>query len=208
MNRRTLLQWVATVATTWRFPWPGPPAGTPALRWKRVGAQPPALSEANVSTLHAIAEIVLPTALGADGRDAVVRKFVAWHLNYREGAEAGHGYGTTRLRTTGPPPASRYPDQFAALDVAARARGFASLSALAPADRRAVIETALETPQRVTQLPAQPTGANVVADLMGFFFSSADGYDLGYQAAIGRDQCRSLAGSEHAPAVLASRGGR
>lgn len=208
MNRRTLLQWVATVATTWPFRWLGGPAGTPAPLWKRVSVQPAALSDANVSTLHAVAEVVLPTTLGADGRDAVVRKFVAWHVNYREGAEAGHGYGTTRLRTTGPPPASRYPAQFAALDLAAQARGSKNLAALAPADRRAVIESALDTPQRVTQLPGQPTGANLVADLMGFFFNSADGFDLGYRAAIGRDQCRSLAGSEHPPAALAGRGDR
>jgi hypothetical protein len=62
-----------------------------------------------------------------------------------------------------------------------------------------VIEAALSTPQPVANLPARPTGANLVADFMGFYFNSPDATDLAYQRAIMRDTCRGLPGSEKEP---------
>jgi hypothetical protein len=96
----------------------------------------------------------------------------------------------------------------AALDRAAGEQSIATFSAMSVDQRRAVIEAALDAPPRVTQLPGQPTGANLVADLMGFYFNSPEAFDLGYQAAIGRDACRALAGSEQPPAPLVGSGQR
>jgi hypothetical protein len=103
---------------------------------------------------------------------------------------------------TGPSPAGRYPAQFAALDQAAQAQGGNTFAALAVEKRRAVVEAALNGPPPITRMPARPTGANLVADFMGYFFNSADAYDLCYEAAIGRDTCRGLDGSERAPGPL------
>src|SRR6266566_1272949 len=69
--------------------------------------------------LAAIAEVVLPSE--AD-RKAAVAAFTAWIANYKEGADTDHGYGNTRVRSTGPSPARNYAAQIAALDAAAKAK--------------------------------------------------------------------------------------
>jgi len=189
MLRRTLLRSFATGVLAAPF------------RRLRLFAQAPPLASADIAMLDAIAEVVLPGEIGADGRKRAVAAFVAWVRNYREGADMGHGYGSSTLRVrSGPSPAARYPAQFAALDEAARARGGRSLATLAIDERRAVIEAALNGPQPVTRLPTSPTGANVIADLMGSYFTGADAWDLCYRADIGRDRCRALEGSDRPPA--------
>ena len=173
-----------------------------ARPWARVRAfaQASILTDRDVATLHAVAEVVLPGAIGADGRKAAVDRFVRWVRNYREGADRGHGYGASTLSApTGASPAARYPAQFAALAQAATSRGAESFAALPLDARRALVEDALNLPQAVPRLPARPTGANLVADFMGFYFNSPEAYDVAYQRDIGKDACRSLAGSENLP---------
>jgi hypothetical protein len=170
--------------------------------WARVRAlvQASILTERDIATLQAIGEVVLPAAIGAGGRKAAVDKFVRWVRNYREGADRGHGYGASTLSTpSGPSPAARYPAQFAALAQAAATRGAASFAALPLNARRAVVEDALNLPSPVARFPARPTGLNLVADFMGFYFNSPEAYDHCYQRDIGKDACRSLAGSENLP---------
>jgi hypothetical protein len=168
-------------------------------------AQTPA-ALARDATLNAIADIVLPSELGAAGRQKVVAAFVEWIAGYKEGADRGYGYGASTIAApTGPSPAQRYPEQFAALDAAAREKGAASFPALAAEARRSVIEAALNAGPGVMRLPARPTGANVIADLMGFYFNSADAWNLAYGARIDRDTCRGLAGSERPPAPIGGR---
>jgi hypothetical protein len=170
-------------------------------------APAPVFTPDQINTLGAIAEVTLPSALDADGRDNAVRKFVSWHVNYREGADMGHGYGNSTLRQkSGPPVSPRYPAQFAALDQSARAQGAASFAAASAAIRRAIVEAALNTPQPVNRLPARPSGANLVADFLGMYFNSAGAFDLAYEAAIGRDDCRGLEDSDKAPAPLKTGG--
>ena len=197
MKRRTLLQSVAGAFVA--RPLVGLRAQSPAATAD--------LSAANIAALHAIGEVVLPASIGEPARRAAVEKFVAWVRNYKAGADRGHGYGASTLSApTGPSPALQYPAQFAALDAQASAQGAASLAALALDKRRVVIESMLNTPQPVNRLPARPTGANLIADVMGFYFTGADGYNLAYNAEINRDSCRSLDGSDRAPAPLG--GGR
>ncbi len=197
MTRRLWLRLVGAVAAAL------PLSSLRAFAWTQ--AQPsPTL---NTATLGAIAEVVLPSVLTVEERADAVTAFVEWVAEYRSGADAGHGYGNTRLRRTGPSPASRYPDQLAALEAEAVAEGATSLSALALNTRRRVIEAALTTPTRITQLPSQPNGAHVVADFMGQFFHGQHGYNLAYRAAINREDCRGLDGSDAPPAPLPARGG-
>ena len=190
MKRRALLQSLAAVVTA------RPLAGLRAL------AQAP-ITDAETATLRAIAEVVLPSALDRTARDRVVTAFVAWVRGYREGADRGHGYGSSALsQPTGPSPAKSYPGQLAALDGAAKVSGAASFAALPPNDRRVIIEAALNAQPVVQRLPARPAGVNVIADFMGFYFTSGDAWDLAYRASIGRDRCRSLDGSDRAPSPL------
>ncbi len=195
MTRRLWLRLVGAVAAAL------PLSSLRAFAWAQAA---PTL---NTATLGAIAEVVLPSTLTVEERADAVTAFVDWVAGYRAGADAGHGYGNTRPRTTGPSPASAYPEQLAALEAAAKAEGAASLSALTIDARRRVIEAALTTPTRVTQLPSRPNGAHVVADFMGQFFHGQAGYNLAYQAAINREDCRGLDGSDAPPPPLPPRGG-
>jgi len=156
------------------------------------------------AVLDALAEVVLPAE--AD-RKAAVSAFTAWIANYKEGADTDHGYGNTRVRPTGPSPAANYPAQLAALEAAAKAAGASGFAAATLVQRRAIVEAAI-TDAKVERLPARPTGAHIATDLMGHYFNSAEASDLCYRAAIGRDACRGLAGSDKKPAPLAPRPSR
>ena len=144
----------------------------------------------DTDTLRALASAVLPAELGDAGLARVTEEFVRWVRGYRAGAEMDHGYGFTRLRIKGPSPAPAYLKQLAAL------RGHADAEAVEAALREA----------GVTELPRTPGASHVAADLMAFYFRGSDANDLCYRAAIGRDQCRALAGSDLPPAPL--KGGR
>jgi hypothetical protein len=164
---------------------------------KSLAAAPFVRFPAEDATLAALAEVVLPSE--AD-RKAAVAAFVAWHDHYTEGADTDHGYGNTRIRATGPPPAKNYPPQIAALDAAARSMGAPSF-ARAPIDQRRAIVDAAIAGAKIDRLPARPTGGHIATDLMGHYFNSSAANDLCYRAPIKRDGCRGLQGSENAPRV-------
>lgn len=190
MQRRTLLQWLGTALAAIGLP-----------RLAVADPAPAALDAAALETLQALAGVVLPGALGADGQRAVVASFAAWLADYREGADRGHDYGLSKLLPVAPAsPATRYPAQLAALDEAARRRGAERFVALSVEDRRAVAGEALEAVQK---LPALPDGGNLVADLMGHYFRRPEAWNLCYRADISWDACRGLEGSEARPAPLA-----
>jgi hypothetical protein len=192
MLRRTVLKSLAAAF-----------AARPAAALAQQAAAATTFSPAEIDTLHAIADVVLPAEIGAEARKKAVTDFVSWFANYRQGADMGHGYGASTLRAgSGSSPFSRYPAQFAALDAAARSRGGQTFQALPVSDRRAIVEQVLNDPQPVNRMPAQPTGANLVADLMGSYFSSADAWDACYRAEIQRDSCRTLDNSAEPPRPL------
>ena len=192
MKRRTLLQFLGSLVAA--LPRPG-----------RLFAQAAPLGPSDEARLRAIAEVVLPDEIGAPGRDAAVKSFLGWIRDYRGDAETDHGYGFTRLRRTGPSPATRYADQLNALDDEARKRG-RSFVDLPLADRQSVLEAAL-TAAKIDRLPARPDGGHIATDLMASYFRSIEANDLCYRAKIGRDTCRGLSGSAERPAPLPS-GGR
>jgi hypothetical protein len=123
--------------------------------------------------------IVLPAGSGP-----IADQFTRYVREYRPGADTDHGYGFTRVRPKPPSPAPEYLRQLAALPVPLT---------------RAAVEAALEEAQ-IKDLPRLPDGKNVIADLMSFYFRSADANDLCYRASIKRDTCRGLAGSSREPA--------
>ena len=167
MRRRTLLRWLTSI-------WP-----------LRAWAQ--ALQG---DALRALAAVVLPSELGAEGIERTASAFSRWVREYRPGAEMDHGYGFTRLRFKPPSPAAAYSQQLEALRPA--------LLGSDEAAKRAAVETAL-LQANVTALPQSPDGKHVASDLMAFYFRSAEANDLCYHAHIGRYECRGLAGSEKEP---------
>jgi hypothetical protein len=152
----------------------------------RAWSQTPAFPQDQSATLKNLAAVVLPGSLGRDKTDRIAERFEAYVRGYRAGADTEHGYGFTRVRPKPPSPAAEYVRQLAALP--------------SPLTREAV-EAALDRSQ-IRELPRLPDGKSVIADLMSFYFRSADANDLCYEAAIGRDTCRGLAGSIQAPAPL------
>jgi hypothetical protein len=149
-------------------------------------AQAATFPGAQAGSLRALARIVLPSELGIAKIDAAAENFADWVRDYRAGAEMEHGYGFTRLRNKPPSPAPVYLRQLAALGSAVTAEAVA-----------AALDEA-----KIADLPRTPEGRHVAADLMAFYFRSSDANDLCYRAAIGRDQCRGLAGSERPPEAL------
>ena len=138
--------------------------------------------------LREMGALVLPSELGRAGTDQIVERFERHVRQYRPGAELDHGYGLTRLRAKPASPAAAYLQQLSLMN--------------RPISAQAIAE-ALEQ-AGVTDLPRFPGGKHVAADLMAFYFHSSEANDRCYQAAIGRDECRGLDGSDRPPAALKS----
>ncbi len=190
MKRRSVLQLLgaAAVSLGWR----------PSL----ARAQAAPLDAAGVGTLRAIAPAVLPTAIGAAGADKVVDDFLVWLRGYKSGADMGYGYGILRKRVTPTIAAATYRTQLEALDQAGRAAG-GSLGTRSADERRAIVTQALDA-AGVKAFPGIPDGKHIVADFMSFYFSSSEANDLCHQAKIGRETCRTLAGSSQRPERVTS----
>jgi len=189
MQRRILLQLLLSGATAF------------GARM-RLQAQPVTLAPMDVARLSLLSDVVLPQEIGNAARAQVVDRFLTWIREYRPNAETDHGYGFPRLRRTLASPAAKYAAQLEALEAAAKAGG-RPFAETAPEERRALIESAI-TAAKVERLPARPDGGHVATDLMAFFFHSIEANDLCYRTRIGRDTCRSLAGSENRPSAHAT----
>ncbi len=182
MNRRALLQWLASGAVTlpvWRAD-----LSAAAL------AQADVLSTGHVFVLRDVATTVLPSAIGAKGQDEAVDNFLRWLRDYQEGVPRSHGYGEPRLVRSGPSPAPGYGAQVAALQQAATARG-GRFGALPLDARRAILDTAFNQ-AGIQNLPSRPDGKHVIADLMAHYFRSSAANDLCYNARIGRNTYRAV----------------
>jgi hypothetical protein len=154
------------------------------------------------ATLVALAEVVLPAAaLGPSGITRAATAFREWGAGYHEGAELVHGYGTSRLRSTGPTPLTRWTKQLDDLDGAAQSAHEKPFRATTAAQRTALVRAALAG-QRLDRLPGVADASHVVLALIAHFYESADAADLCYEAQIGKNQCRPLAASSRKPLPL------
>jgi hypothetical protein len=150
------------------------------------------------ATLDALALTVLPSQLGRAGIMREAASFRDWAAKYRENAELVHGYGTSRLRTTGPTPMTRWAAQLEQLDADAqklRQRRFRDLSAT---DREQVVRDALKG-ERLDRMPPVVDANHVAVALLAHFYDSAGAADLCYEAQIGRQTCRPLAAQASKP---------
>ncbi len=175
--------------------------GAMALRPGRAAAQPP-FGDAHLERMRALADAVLPQAIGEAGRQRALTQFMAWVRDYRADADGDHGYGHVRVRRLPPSPAQRYPAQLDDLD--RRAGG--GFAARPLAERQRVVTEALEA-AKVADLPGRPNGGHVATDLMAHYFNGAAANDLAFGRSIQRGACRDLDGSDERPAALPT-GGR
>src|SRR5262249_44351952 len=130
-----------------------------------------------------------------------VRDFIDWGAGYRDGAEAVHGYGTSRLRTLGPTPLTRWTGQLADLDARAQSAHQKRFSALTAAEREAIVRAALQG-QRLDRMPNVADANHVAIAMLAHFYDSALATDLCYEAQIGKQTCRPLAAQARKPLPL------
>lgn len=148
-------------------------------------------------TLDALGAAVLPAELGSAQVGQVVAGFRRWIDGYRENAELNHGYGNSRLRFSGPTPATRWTKQLDDLDAAARSAHGSSFAALTVVQRQEIIRPLIAAERGIPGTP--DAGAHVVLALLGFFYGSPLATDLCYEAAIGKSTCRPLGDSSKHP---------
>ena len=182
MRRRTLIQSALALAAAMPF------------RGVRVWAQTATFPGVRESTLKELAATVLPASLGRAKTDATADQFVRWVREYRPGAAMSPGYGITRVRFKGPSPAPQYLIQLDQLASGAFVRSDI------PARRQQIAETLKAA--GVRDLSPVPEGIHIAADLMSFYFYSPEAHDLAYEAAVGKDTCRTLKNSGKEPAPL------
>jgi hypothetical protein len=155
----------------------------------------------NPGTLDALAECVLPSALGKTGASREAASFRDWGAGYREGAEINHGYGTSRLRSTGPTPVTKWATQLDGLDAAARAKYQHDFRALTIPQRQEVVRAALQG-QRLDRMPSVGDASHVAVALLAHFYDSSAAADLCYESMIGKATCRPLSASARRPLPL------
>jgi hypothetical protein len=153
------------------------------------------------ATLTAVAETVLPSAIGGSGLAAAVAGFERWLTGYRGGAELLHGYGASEVRFAPPSPAPRFVADLRGLERSAQARHGRSFGTLDLAARRALVESAIS---RFTDrsLPPPAGARHVAIALLAHWAESPAGFNAGYAARIDRFGCRPLAANPDRPARL------
>ena len=174
MKRRTILQSALGAAGL---------ASLPA--WAQTGFPGPRTRE-----LREIAAAVLPESIGRKSSDAVADQFIRWVRDYQPGAEMGGGYGITRINSKPASPAGTYIVQLEQLS--------ASVTTGTLTGKRQAIAASMQA-AGVKELGNIPDGRHIASDLMTFFFQSPEANDLAYEAAVGKDQCRTIADSAQAP---------
>jgi hypothetical protein len=185
MRRRTLIQSALALVASLPF------------RGVRIWAQAAAFPGAREDTLNELAATVLPSSLGRTKTDAIAAQFIQWVREYRSGAAMSPGYGAPRIRYKGPSPVPDYQTQLTQLAAGAMASKDVAV-------RRRQLTEYLKK-ENIADLAAVPEGKNVVVDLMSLYFYSSPAHDLAYEAAVGKDTCRTLKNSESAPAPLGGR---
>lgn len=157
--------------------------------------------ESDPSTLDALAEAVLPSSLGRAGARRAAAAFRQWGAGYRENAELVHGYGTSRLRSTGPTPATRWATQLDQLEARAHSEHQRSFRQLTVDQRTALVRAALQG-ERLDRMPSVAGANHVALALIAHFYESPAAQDLCYGAQIGRETCRPLAAQARRPLPL------
>lgn len=153
------------------------------------------------ATLDALGVALLPSELGMGQIGRVVVGFRHWIDGYRENVEINHAYGNSRLRFTGPTPATRWTKQLDDLDAAATTTHGSPFAALTVTQRQQLIRPLLVADRGI---PGSPEGASHVAlALLAFFYASPAATDLCYEAAIGKTTCRPLGESSRHPLARA-----
>jgi hypothetical protein len=157
--------------------------------------------ESDPATLDALAEAVLPSSLGRAGARRAAAAFREWGAGYRENAELVHGYGTSRLRSTGPTPATRWATQLDQLEARARSEHQLPFRQLTVEQRMTLVRAALQG-ERLDRMPSVASANHVAVALLAHFYETPAAMDLCYGAQVGRQTCRPLSAQARKPLPL------
>ena len=141
--------------------------------------------------LDAVAEAVLPTELGAKGRDVATGQFVQWVDGYDPVAEEMHGYGYSDIRYLPADPAPAWRAQLAALDVLAKKSMQNSFVKLPVKARRELLAIALKG-NAGDRLPSPLEANHIALALLSHWASSPDAWDLALGVKVQPGNCRVL----------------
>lgn len=195
INRRAFLKTVATAV-------PAVAAGTTAacapVRTGGAGAL-------DHQTVLALANVVLPNELGAEGVARAVAGFEAWVAGFRPATEVTHGYGTGDLEYTAAHPGPGWAAQLQALDLEAQARFGQAFAVLHPDQRTAMIRQQLAR-ERSDRLPDPAQARHVALGLLAWWAQTPEATNLCYQAKIDPYTCRPLAQQAERPSALNGHG--
>ena len=207
MKRSKFLRWLVIV----------PIAGIPLVRWalqfmdqrdrKAWDRDIKLLQSEYVNDLRSMARALLPSVIGPVGADSVAVEFTRWLALQRPDAELNHlafrfrpgesstvRPGTTRALITG----SNYVRQIEQLRSQARPRRFAQLDRI---EMSVLLMSALQV-SGARDIPPGPGGANILLDLLSFFYRSPRAVDVFHERSIGALSCRGLEGVDRPPAPL------
>jgi len=153
------------------------------------------------ASLAALAEVVLPEALGTDGRARAVHGFQAWLAGYEPAAERTHGYGTGELSYTPAHPGPGWAAQIQALDLESQQRFGREFARIEAASRRDIITRQLAH-ERGDRLPDPADARHVAVGLLAWWAQTPDATNLCYGAKINPYTCRRLAAQQQKPPAL------
>ena len=148
--------------------------------------------------LDAVGEVVLPSELGAKGRDVAIGQFVQWVDAYDPVAEEMHGYGYSDIRYLPPDPAPAWRAQLAALDLLAKKTKQKAFPKLPLDARRELIGIALKGAAG-DRLPAPLEANHIALALVSYWASSPDAWDLALGAKVLPNSCRVLGDANAKP---------
>ena len=207
MKRRRFLRWLVAV----------PVVAIPLARWvvpllmKRRGAawerDIRKLESEYANDLKAMTRALLPSEFGNAEADAVATRFVGWLALQRTDAEVSHlsgrlrmedpsavRPGTRRATVTG----ANYIRQIEQLRSQVRPRRLTQLDRI---EMNILLTSALGV-SGAREIPPGPTGANILLDLLSFFYRSPRAVDLFHGRSIAALSCRGLEGVDRPPAPL------
>jgi hypothetical protein len=152
------------------------------------------------TVLRALAEVVLPSELGAMEREEAVFAFEAWAEEYQPVAEMNHGYGTSDISYGPPDPVPMWTAQLEALNLEATKRAgsaFAALEADARTDllRRQALDSG-------NGLPNPLRAEHIAVALMSHWFRSPDAVDRCYGRRIAERRCRGIDTAPNEPSEI------
>ena len=140
--------------------------------------------------LRSLAEVVLPSELGEQGREGAMRSFERWLEAYEPAFELNHGYGTHEIVYGPADPAPGWRAQLEAMDLEARRRTDSGFSDLPVEERRELVARQLSG--EGGGLPSPARARHVAVGLLAHWATSSSAHDLAYRARIGRHRCRGL----------------